>query len=339
MMTIRPVQSEDMDALEYLANSAKVGLTTLPPDRKLLEKKIVASRDAFAAERNEPGNDHYLFVLEDSKTGVAVGTAGIVAAVGISEAFYSYRVGTVVHASRELGVYNKIPTLYLSNDYTGSTELRSLFLDPAYRKGKNGKLLSKSRFLFMAEFPHRFAQKVIAEMRGYSDENGRSPFWEGLGRRFFSMDFSQADFLTGIGDKHFIAELMPKHPVYANLLSEKTQAVIGQVHENTKPALSILEKEGFSYQGYVDIFDAGPTVEAQLKEVRAIRESITLPITIGTMPTEGEYHLISNRKVQEFRCCLAQLPMTKANEIAIDEMLAETLGVGSGDTARVVHLS
>jgi arginine N-succinyltransferase len=338
MMIIRPVRSEDIDALEYLANSAKVGLTTLPPDRKLLEKKIIASQDAFAAERNEPGNDHYLFVLEDGKTGVAVGTAGIVAAVGISEAFYSYRVGTVVHASRELGVYNKISTLYLSNDYTGSTELRSLFLDPAYRKDKNGKLLSKSRFLFMAELPHRFAQKVIAEMRGYSDENGRSPFWEGLGRRFFSMDFSQADFLTGIGDKHFIAELMPKHPVYANLLSEKTQAVIGRVHESTKPALMILEKEGFGYQGYVDIFDAGPTVEAQLKEVRAIRDSVTLPITIGAMPTEGEYHLISNRKLKEFRCCLAQLPMTKGSEIAVDEILAEALGLGSRDTVRVVPL-
>ncbi|MBW1743759.1 MAG: arginine N-succinyltransferase [Deltaproteobacteria bacterium] len=338
MMIIRSVRSEDIDALENLANSAKVGLTTLPPDRKLLEKKIVASQDAFAAERNEPGNDHYLFVLEDTETGMAVGTAGIVAAVGVSEAFYSYRVGTVVHASRELGVYNKISTLYLSNDYTGSTELRSLFLDHSYRKDKNGKLLSKSRFLFMAEFPHRFAHKVIAEMRGFTDENGRSPFWEGLGRRFFSMNFSQADFLTGIGDEHFIAELMPKYPVYVNLLSDETQAVIGQVHENTKPALSILEKEGFSYQGYVDIFDAGPTVEAPLKRIRAVRDSITLPLTIGTMATEGEYHLISNRKPEAFRCALVQLPLTKGHEIAIDEMLAEALNVGSGDTVRVVPL-
>jgi arginine N-succinyltransferase len=338
MMIIRPVRSEDIDALEYLANSAKVGLTTLPPDRKLLEDKIVASQQAFAAERNEPGNDHYLFVLEDTETGSAVGTAAIVAAVGVSEAFYSYRVGTVVHASRELGVYNKIPTLYLSNDYTGSTELRTLFLDPSYRKDKNGKLLSKSRFLFMAEFPHRFADKVIAEMRGYSDEHGRSPFWEGLGRRFFSMDFSQADFLTGIGDKHFIAELMPKHPVYVNLLSDETQAAIAQVHEYTKAALRILEKEGFSYQGYVDIFDAGPTVEAPLKEIRAIRDSITLPVTIGTMASEGEHHLISNTKLETFRCAVVQVLLTKGNEIVVDEVLAEALGVDNGEIVRVVPL-
>ena len=338
MMIIRPVRPADIDALEGLAKSAKVGLTTLPPDRNLLEKKIVASQGAFSGDRTEPGNDHYLFVLEDGQTGEAVGTAGIVAAVGLSEAFYSYRVGTVVHASRELGVYNKMSTLYLSNDYTGCTELRSLFLNPDYRKNKNGKLLSKCRFLFMAEFPHRFALKVIAEMRGYSDEQGRSPFWEGLGRRFFSMDFSQADVLSGIGDKHFIAELMPKHPVYANLLSEQTRAVIGQVHENTKPAFSILEKEGFSYQGYVDIFDAGPTVETQLTGIRAVRDSITMPITIGTMPKEGEYHLISNGELQEFRCCLGHLPLNKGSEITIDKKLAQALKVGSGDTVRIVPL-
>jgi arginine N-succinyltransferase len=118
MMIIRPVRPADIDALEGLAKNAKVGLTTLPPDRNLLEKKIVASQGAFSGDRTEPGNDHYLFVLEDGQTGEAVGTAGIVAAVGLSEAFYSYRVGTVVHASRELGVYNKMSTLYLSNDYT-----------------------------------------------------------------------------------------------------------------------------------------------------------------------------------------------------------------------------
>jgi arginine N-succinyltransferase len=338
MMIIRPVRPADIDTLENLAKSAKIGLTTLPPDRNPLEKKIVASQKAFEGDRKEPGNDHYLFVLEDSQTGTVVGTAGIVAAVGVSEAFYSYRVGTEVHACRELGVYTKMSTLYLSNDYTGCTEIGSLFLNPDYRKDKNGKLLSKCRFLFMAEFPDRFARKVIAEMRGYFDEHGRSPFWEGLGRHFFSMDFSQADLLSAIGDKHFIAELMPKHPVYVNLLDKQTQAVIGQVHESTKPALSILEKEGFTYQGYVDIFDGGPTVEAQLKDIRPVRDSVTLPITVGKMPKEGEHHLISNRKLQDFRCCLAKLPLPMGNKITIDKRLAKALEVGSEDTVRLVPL-
>jgi arginine/ornithine N-succinyltransferase beta subunit len=41
-----------------------------------------------------------------------------------------------------------------------------------HRSGLNGRLLSKARFLFLAEFRQRFGDKVIAEMRGYSDEEG-----------------------------------------------------------------------------------------------------------------------------------------------------------------------
>ena len=84
----------------------------------------------------------------------------------------------------------------------------------------------------MAQHPERFANKVIAEMRGVADEQGRSPFWEALGRHFFTVDFAQADHLTGVGDKSVVAELMPKYPVYVDLLPAEARAVIGQVHEN-----------------------------------------------------------------------------------------------------------
>jgi arginine N-succinyltransferase len=57
-----------------------------------------------------------------------------------------------------------------------------------------------------------------------------------------------------------VAELMPRHPVYVNLLPER-RAAIGEVHDDTQPARVLLEQEGFRYEGYVDIFDAGPTLE------------------------------------------------------------------------------
>ncbi|WP_410961188.1 arginine N-succinyltransferase, partial [Salmonella sp. SAL4457] len=107
-----------------------------------------------------------------------------------------------------------VPTLFLANDLTGNSELCSLFLHADHRSGLNGKLLSRARFLFIAEFRHLFGDKLIAEMRGMSDEEGRSPIWESLGRHFFKMEFSQADYLTGVGNKAFIAELMPKFPLY-----------------------------------------------------------------------------------------------------------------------------
>ncbi len=80
-----------------------------------------------------------------------------------------------MHASKALNVYKSVPTLFLSNDHTGYSELCTLFLDPDYRKDKMA-LFIKSAFLFIAAFRQYFSRKVIAEMRGYTDEQGRSPF-------------------------------------------------------------------------------------------------------------------------------------------------------------------
>ncbi len=104
-----------------------------------------------------------------------VGISAIEAAVGLREPWYNYHVGTLVHASRALVVYTVAPTLFLANDHTGHTELCSLFLDQAYRQGKNGVLLAKCRLLFIAEFAQRFAPKVIAELRGRLDADGTQP--------------------------------------------------------------------------------------------------------------------------------------------------------------------
>lgn len=160
-------------------------------------------------------------MLEDTRVGRVVGVSALEVAVGLTEPWYNFRVGTLVHASKTLNVYKAVPTLFLSNDHTGYSELCTLFLDPDYRHSLNGKLLSKVRFLFIAAFREHFSGKVVAEMRGYSDEQGNSPFWEGLGSRFFSIDFAQADYLSGTGQKAFIAELMPKHPLYVDFCQRR----------------------------------------------------------------------------------------------------------------------
>ncbi len=100
-----------------------------------------------------------MFVLEDTDTGTVAGICAIEVAVGLNDPWYNYRVGTMVHASKELNVYNALPTLFLCNDHTGASELCTLFLDPDWRKEGNGYLLSKSRFMFMAAFRDRFNEK------------------------------------------------------------------------------------------------------------------------------------------------------------------------------------
>ena len=233
MMVIRPVERGDIAALMQLAGKTGGGLTSLPADEKTLSARIERALQTWQGTlpKSEQG---YVFVLEDTDTGTVAGICAIEVAVGLNDPWYNYRVGTMVHASKELNVYNALPTLFLCNDHTGASELCTLFLDPAWRKEGNGYLLSKSRFMFMAAFRDRFNEKVVAEMRGVIDDTGYSPFWESLGERFFSMEFSRADYLCGTGQKAFIAELMPKHPIYTHFLSPQAQAVIDRLGAHFK---------------------------------------------------------------------------------------------------------
>ncbi|MDK2126666.1 arginine N-succinyltransferase [Parachitinimonas caeni] len=335
-MLVRSIRSDDLEALLQLARSTGVGVTTLPANEDRLRRRIDASL-ASALAAPKPENSSFVFVLEDPGKEV-VGICGIEGAVGLSEPWYNYRVGLSVHASRELAIYRQLQTLFLTNDLTGSAELCSLFLRPDFRHSNNGSLLSKSRFLFLAEFPERFSPRVIAEMRGVSDENGRSPFWEGLGRHFFKMDFSEADYLTGIGQKSFIAELMPQHPVYTSFLTDEAQAVIGQVHENTRPALAMLNGEGLRYNGYVDIFDAGPTLECALVDIRAVRDSHCYAVEPVQAAKGDKLYLISNRRLDDFRVCLATTAPTGGGLPLLPEILRQ-LDLKPGDSVRAVPLS
>lgn len=336
MIIVRPIQQSDYDALYRIAVESGHGFTSLPVNEELLSNRIAHTEKSFAKDVASPGNEGYLFVMEDTETGEVVGTSGIEAAVGLDDAFYHYHLGKVVHNSRELNIYNTVETLSLCNDYTGATEICTLFLSESHRKNNNGRFLSRFRFLFISEHQERFADTVIAEMRGVSDENGRSPFWEWLEEHFFSMDFPTADYLTGIGKKVFIAELMPKYPIYVNLLSKEAQAVINQVHPHTVPAVRLLEAEGFSRRGYVDIFDGGPTVEANINNIKTVNNSKRCQVIIGEVQSTENY-IICNTQVSNFRATQAPVSLrATAEQVVISQEVANALMVQEGDWVRLV---
>jgi arginine N-succinyltransferase len=339
MIIIRPIAATDYKDLHRIAIDSGFGFTSLPVNEDILRKRIAHSEASFMTEVELPGDQGYLFVMEDTETGQVVGTTGIEAAVGLDNAFYHYHLGKVVHSSRELNIHNTVETLALCNDYTGATEICTLFLQESHRKEGNGRFLSRCRFLFMAEHKQRFSNCVIAEMRGVSDKQGRSPFYDWLEEHFLSIEFTQADYLTGIGNKGFIAELMPKYPIYVNLLSKEAQQVINKVHDNTVPALRLLEAEGFSRRGYIDIFDAGPTVEAELKHIRAIRNSCKYQVLIDdTCGSESyEQYIVCNTKVENFRAVQVKLTLREtANQVVITHDTAEALQVQQADWVRLI---
>ncbi len=337
MLVVRAITANDLDALIEMARQVGSGMTTLKPDRKMLGDRVKVAVESFA-QTIPPEQRDYMFVMEDTTSGRLAGICAIKGAVGLDEPFYNYRIGTLVHSSRELNVFSRMDTLYLSNDLTGSTELCSLFLHPDYRIGNNGKWLSKSRFLFIAQFPHLFTEKLIAEMRGYQADDGSSPFYEGLGRHFFKMDFNHVDDLTAMGKKSFIAELMPRQPMYVAYLPEDAQAVIGKVHRSTAPARKLLEGEGMHFEGYVDIFDAGPVLQARVSELRAMRDSTLAVADASAVSTDTEPLLVSNTVLKDFRMIVTNANPV-AGKVALNASEMELLHCQSGDTIRTLSLN
>lgn len=342
MLVIRPLQENDLEDLLVMAQNAGKGLTTLPADQELLQRKIAHTRETFN-QRCAPEAGLYLFALEDTEQKKTVGISGIQARVGLDEVFYNYRLSVTVNASKELGVHVRTPTLHLSNDMTDTSEICSLLLSDGYKGGGNGLLLSRCRFMYLDEFRKHFSEKIFAEMRGVSDQNGRSPLWDALGSKFFDMEFSQADMLSGLGNKSFIAELMPKYPIYLPMLPDNARSVIGRVHDNTAPALKMLQSEGFNFNGLVDIFDGGPVVEAFVPNIRTVRDTVNryamvthAPINLD-VPT-GERVMVSNRSFRDFRVTTIPASCIGPDTVKMPPEVAEALNIESGDPVRLAPL-
>jgi len=341
MIVMRLCRPADIDALLELAHKAGPGMTTLKPDREVQGARL--ERVQRTVEGKAPLADQgYLFVMEDTATGQIAGVCGIEVAVGLEQPFYTYRMDTFVHASREMGLWTKMDKLHMSHGLTGYSELCTLFLDPVFRVNGNGSLLSKSRFMFIAQFAERFAERLCAEMRGHFDENGDSPFWRALGAHFYGIDFHEADRLVALGKKSFLAELMPRYPVYVDFLPEDARDCIGKTHVDTEPARRLLETEGLRLEQHIDIFEGGPVLEARVADLRVMRDSrvYTVEVMPGVpVPREGAPRLlVANDKLADFRCALFTAEPHN-NTLSLSPEQAEALCVASGDNVRAMTLN
>lgn len=338
MMLFRSARNADLEAIHLLAEQSGIGMTTLPKNKELLKKRLNWSSKSYKKTVNKPGDEYYLFVLEDLTDKKIIGTSAIEAKTGYAIPFYSYKISRRTRICTTLNIRSEYEVLSLVNDNQGKTELCTLFLNPEYRRNNNGLLLSKARFLFMAQHPSRFALTVIAEMRGISDEQGCSPFWSNVGEHFFHMPFEEADRLTLATNKQFIADLMPRNPIYLKLLSSEAQAAVGNPHQSTLPAMNILLNEGFRFNNYVDIFDAGPTIESPLSQIKTIALSRVMTIKNISDEVSSNEYLLANTQIN-FRATIDfALIHNEDNSCIISKKTAELLEVKQGDTLRVAPL-
>jgi arginine N-succinyltransferase len=329
---IRPARAEDVDALLALAKQTGGGFTNLPPDRDDLERRILLSDAAMRSDIGAPNGELYLLVCIDTGTQELIGTASIFSKLGTEWPFYSYRIIKLSQTSRELHKTLHSDVLHLINDYDGCSEVGGLFLSAKYRGTAAGRLLARSRYLFIAQARARFGNRICADLRGYADEAGKRPFWEGLGRHFFDMEFEAADRYNGLQGNQFIADLMPKYPIYVRMLPEAAQSTIGRPHDEGRGALKLLLEEGFRYENCVDIFDAGPTVVADTDELVGIKNSLEAHIKIGACNVPA---LVCAGSAASFRATTAEIS-TDAGIMYTSQNLLKTLSLAENDQVRYV---
>ena len=332
-MTFR-LRSAHADDLEHLYEMAKLtggGFTNLPPDRKALAAKLERADAAFARDENSVADEQFVLVMEDSETGAIRGTCQLMSQVGQKWPFYSYRKTTLTQHSEELGRTVRAEMLNLVTDLEGSSEVGGLFLHPGARAGGLGLLLARSRYLFVAMHRARFADRILAELRGIIDERGGSPFWDGVAGRFFGMSFQEADYFNAINGNQFIADLMPKHPVYIAMLDDEARKAIGMPHPSGQAAMRMLEDEGFAFEDYLDIFDGGPTMTARTDNVRSIAAARAGRL-VATDLDEGEKAILAAGRLGTFRTCYGLRSLAADGTLAVNPDAARILQLEPGET-------
>jgi arginine N-succinyltransferase len=332
-LKVRTARTDDVEGLYRLAVSAGSGLTNLPADREALARRLACSTEEI--EATAPGMARPMMLVLEADDEVA-GTAMVISRVGSEWPFYSYKMSRISQSSKDIGKTVSTYVLNLVNDFEGHAEVGGLFLDGRLRGTSAGRLIARSRYLFMAEHRYWFGDYVMAELRGVQDDTGASPFWEAVGRQFYAMDFEEADRLNSMRGNQFIADLGPKYPIYVNLLSEPARNALGQPHRDGRRAYELLLQEGFRDEDYVDIFDGGPTVEARIDDLRAVRDAKVHPVAeIVEVVTDAADCLVSVGHGRDFRASRGQVRLSGL-EATVSRALADCLGIEVGESIRHV---
>ncbi|MEL7482838.1 MAG: arginine N-succinyltransferase [Planctomycetota bacterium] len=309
MFRIRRAKLDDTPTLLKLAKM--VHFINLPPDKDIIQSKIVHSRNSFLKvcgnrKKLEPDpvppgieeshaknaalagfgattheSDLFMYVLEDTESEAVLGTSQVITHMGgPGNPQVSLKLSEREFFSTSLQTGTKHTVAELHLDESGPSEIGGLILQPSYRghSKKLGRFLSLIRFHMMGLHPRRFASRVLAEMMAPITSDGQNNVWDYLGRRFIPLSYEEADRFCQYS-REFITSLLPREPIYLSLLPPHVRAGVGEVGEDTKPARRMLERLGFEFRGFVDPFDAGPYLDCPTKDIQIVRD--TKRVTLG----------------------------------------------------------
>lgn len=339
MFVFRAIHKNDLKELTDLAFTAHAGITSLPKNKKLLSAKLEHSLNDFQKELFAPEHEHYLFVLENFNNKTIGGVSGIDSKSGVKSPSYYYRIVDEPISDTKLKAHAPLPqqTLNLVSYSKGPTENVSLFIHPNYRKEGLGKLLSLSRFLFIASHRQRFEDIIIASLRGIILHE-TCPFWEGFGRAFFNVDYTTIEEIRQ-QNPEFLVHILPRHPIYISLLSEEVRNSIGMPHQNSAPALKMLREIGFKDTHEIDPFDGGPKISAHIDQISLVSHSKIGRIEKLEKGHKPTFETIACNNRLDFRAAFVDVKHLHHGSVTISEMAADALKVGIGDQIRYANVS
>jgi arginine N-succinyltransferase len=354
---IRGAVSADEDQLLEVAHH--LNTVNLPADRAAIRRILELSQLSFAGAIKDPRHREYVFVLVDLERHRIVGTSMIIGQLGRRDAPYIYvDVFEEERYSATLDKHFKHTVLKIGYSYAGPTEIGGLIVDPEYRKKPErlGLLVSYVRFLFIKMHREWFRDELLAELLPPIEPDGTSHLWNALGRRFTEMTYAEADRLSK-QNKEFVKGLFPEGPIYASLLPQDAQDVIGKVGAQTRGVEKMLRRVGFRYAWRVDPFDGGPHFTAPADEVTLVRAShrvrMAAPVPAGESVRKRALVAVEGTESPFFRATLAPFrPQGTPSEVSADGSddgpadarvaigadAAAHLGLAEGDSAWVLPI-
>jgi arginine N-succinyltransferase len=278
----RPAAFADIAAIAKITAKADSGLTTVPKTKTAVSEYVSESLD-FLAGKDEA--NRLLFVVEVD--GEVLGISGIIPKLGVERPFYSFKRSRHARKASQQDLSVRYDTLQLTTDFDDYTELASIFLSPDARSKGVGRLLSLGRLGFIHSHRDRFENRLMADIRGWVDEDGISPFWQHLTSKFIQTNFDEADRLSG-GDAVFIVELLPALPILLNLLPDSVEACAGRPHDLSAGAMGLLIAAGFEDTDLCDIFDGGPAIRCRTNRT-LITQSVFKATGGGVTESDKKY--------------------------------------------------
>lgn len=343
MYVVRPVEVADIGALEALAAVSMPGVHTLPRTRDRIAASVERSIASFAAHVDIPSEESYQFVLEELGAGGIAGTAAIHASAGSNGTYFAFRNDVIQQVSRDLNISHSVHALTLCSELTAYSQLSGFYVRNRETAGLEAALLSRARLLYAVLAPHRFGDRFFVPLAGVTDSEGQSPFWNALGRKFFKMDFLDAErVIGGARNRTLIVELMPHYPVYVPLLPGDAQAAMGQIHPSGQLAFSLLTEEGFEADEYIDIFDGGPILQAHKNSLRSFCGAAVRVVANAApalAPESLVTYAVAAGSERHFRAVTAACPPVETGEtVCLPREAQEALNVAPGENVVCVRI-